>query len=144
MKNEKAFLVAERMIDYYYKKQRDEYLRDYEWIQTKKSLRNGKRHLVKSTIAAILLIVLCLQMIYLDIQVRQRIQNIGKMQAQILQMEYENTEALKRVKGIPNYDEVRKKAFDMGMIVVDKDRVVYYEVKEEDYMVQMEEIPPKE
>lgn len=93
------------------------------------------------TIAAAVLLCLCIMMIKLDIQVRDREERVSDLKAEVSELKKRNTEAEKRLENTVDYQWVRDEALKLGMARASEDQVCYYTVEAGDYMVQYDSIP---
>lgn len=139
--NKDALYVAECLMDYSHKKERQENQRREEYIQQKKEMKHTKRSLVGLTMLASVLISMCVVMISLDIQVKEQEERIADLKAQVSEMKKLNKEAEKRLSDSADYQWVREEALKLGMSQVTAEQVIYYSVEDGDYMVQLDDIP---
>lgn len=141
MKNDKALIVAEHMIDFYYQKKQQENLKRYQWIQRKNTLKDTKKNLIDCTLAGMIIFALCFTMLDLEMRARRHSENINVIQSKLEEVKNQNTDAMKRLSDTADYQHIREEAHKMGMSHADKDRIIYYDISESDYMIQVKDIP---
>lgn len=139
--NEKALLVAEQIMDFCYEKKRQEKMRQEWYVQQKKEKRHMGIGVVGLSTAAALMLVLCVIMLTLGMQVRERELRMESLMTEVSALRKENKEAEKRLMDHADYQWIREEAVRLGMSQVTADQVIYYSVENADYMVQLEDIP---
>lgn len=139
--NDRALYVAERLIDFCHERERQENLRHYWYIQQKKELKHCKRSVIVLTVILTLMLFLCVRMISLEMQVREREERVSLLMTEVSELKKLNTEAEKRLTNTADYQWVQEEARKLGMSHADADQVIYYSIENEDYMVQLEDIP---
>lgn len=141
--DDKALFVAEQFIDYCHKKERRERQIRLANIEHNKEMKSSRRLVALLSLMFFLMIGLCIIIVSLNIEVKQREQNIVALEEEVLAAKKENKEAGKRLANQIDYKWVRDEAKKLGMSVATPDRVFYYTVEDEDFMVQYEDVPDK-
>ena len=72
-----------------------------------------------------------------------RTKNISKLESQIMNLQAENDAAVKRIDLSTDLDAVREQAFALGMKFATPEQIIYYTIKDSDFMDQYSEIPEK-
>lgn len=141
MQNDLATLVAERCIDYYYDKLQEENIRKYNRIQKAKELRQRKQKTIGSIIVLFAMIVMCMYLIQMEFRVRNQAAHVAYLQSELNSITNTNQDTKKRLMDSIDYQWIEQEALKLGMTYPSSDSVIYYEVQQEDYMIQTEEIP---
>lgn len=136
-----ALFVAKQIVDYCHKKEQKERRRRLAYIQHKKEMKASRREAVLLSVVVFLMIGLCINMVFLDIQAGQREERIAALEAQVSAAKKENSEAKKRLANKEDYKWVQKEAEKLGMSFATADRIYYYMVEEDDFMVQYQDVP---
>ncbi len=139
--NDSALLVAEHLMEYSRRIERQKKLQKEQYIQHKKEVRRSRKYTVLFIGVAVVMLCLCMIMISLAMQVREREERISGLKIEISEIRKVNKEAERRVYGLNDYRWVREEAIKLGMSQVTADRVIYYSVDDADYMVQFDNIP---
>lgn len=141
LENNSALFVAEQLMEYSHKKERQAKQRQHQYLEHKKEMRYSRKSVfILSGIAGIML-ALCVTIIFLGMQVREREVRVESLVTEVSELRKENKEAEKRISNKADYQWVREEALKLGMSQVTKDRVIYYSLEDKDYMVQHEDIP---
>ncbi len=139
--DDKALFVAEQIVDYCHKKEQKERRQRLAYIQHKKDLKTSRKLTAFFSTVVFLIIGLCVSMVSLNIQVKQKEEQIALLEAEVSAAKKENKEAEKRLAGQEDYKWIKKEAEKLGMSRVTPDRVYYYTVEEEDFMTQFRDVP---
>ena len=141
MGNDAAYQLAERIIEYNYKKRQQEYLRQYQYLQNKKEIRKRRKNAWMMFLLVFIMMILCGTMVTMEIQVRESEERIVSLQTELSELKKQNKEAQKRLFGREDYDWIMQEAIKLGMSQATADRVVYYSIEENDCMEQYQSIP---
>ena len=96
----------------------------------KKAMGINKAYVVFLSVAAILMLVVCVQYVQLRAELTNRSKNITALQEELANLNEANME------------EVREKAMDdLGMVYANENQVVEYDNPDGDYIKQYEQIP---
>ena len=144
MQNDLAHIIAERYIDYYYKKIQEENLRKYNRIQKKKELRKKKCKTCGFVCVLFVLILMCMVLLQMEAKVRNQSERVACLQSELNSVMNENEDTKKRIMDMTDYEWIEQEALKLGMCYPSKECVIYYEIPKDDYMIQVEEIPDKE
>lgn len=83
---------------------------------------------------------------YLQLQseLNKSVQNVAVLETELLDLRNDNDSERKKIANSVNLDTIRQRAMDeLGMIYPQKDQVEYFEVDNDDYMNQYEDIPER-
>ena len=139
--NNSALFVAECLMEYSRKKERQEQLRLEQYLEHKAQIALVKKYMVLLSVAGIMMISLCSGMVTLAMQAREKEEHIADLKIAVSELKKENQEAEKRMHGNVDYRWVREQAEKLGMSQATKERIIYYSVDDVDYMMQYESIP---
>ena len=94
------------------------------------------------SVAAILMLVVCVQYVQLRAELTNRSKNITALQEELANLNEANTTKYNAVMDSVNLEEVREKAMDdLGMVYANENQVVEYDNPDGDYIKQYEQIP---
>ena len=96
------------------------------------------------TAASILALWVCAGYLQLQADNTAKMKNIAALEAQLSEMKAENDDEYNRVTSSVDLEEVRDIAInELGMVYPQKEQIEYFEVEEDDYMNQYENIPER-
>ena len=102
----------------------------------------NKAYVVFLSVAAILMLVVCVQYVQLRAELTNRSKNITALQEELANLNEANTTKYNAVMDSVNLEEVREKAMDdLGMVYANENQVVEYDNPDGDYIKQYEQIP---
>lgn len=87
------------------------------------------------------MIVLCVAIVSLNMQNMQKKEQVALLEERVLAAKEETKEARKRLAGMTDYKWVEKEARKLGMSRVTPDKIYYYTVEADDFMVQYQDVP---
>ncbi len=109
-----------------------------------RAMQMGPGYVLFLTMAVMMTVGVCMLYVQLQSDITERTKNTAVLESKILDLRTDNDAAIRRLETSVNMDEVRNKALnDMGMIYPTKDQIIYYNVDNEDYMNQYQDIPEK-
>lgn len=80
--------------------------------------------------------------LYLQNSINTRKENISDLKQQISTLKDSNAAAESRIATASNIENIKTTAeTNLGMVYANKDQIVYYEIDDEDYMNQYENVP---
>lgn len=113
-------------------------------INRQRAMQMGPGYVLFLTMAVIMTVGVCLLYVQLQSDIAERTKNTAVLESKILDLKTDNDAAIRRLETSINMDEVRNKALnEMGMSYPTQDQIVYYNVDNEDYMNQYQDIPEK-
>lgn len=136
-----ALLVAEYLMEYSRKKERQKQLQQEQYLAHKKEVRQMKRYMILLSGVGAVILCLCVGMISLAMQVKEREERITELRVEVSELKKANKESERRMRGQVDYRWIREEAEKLGMSDVTEDRVIYYSIDDADYMVQYDSIP---
>ena len=95
-----------------------------------------------ATVAVMAMVFAC----YLHLQsvLNQNVQNVASLETEVLNLKNDNDAVQKKISNSVNIDNIRQRAMDeLGMAYPQEDQIEYFEVDNDDYMNQYEEIPER-
>lgn len=82
--------------------------------------------------------------LYLQSQLNNYLKSVTALEANVLNLKNDNDALQKKISSSVDLDAVRRRAMEeLGMIYPSEDQIQYFEVKEDDYMNQYEDIPER-
>ena len=135
--NEQADFVAEQFLSYCENKQR----RRLAYIEHKKDMQESRRIVAGLSLLLSVMIVLCVAIVSLNMQNMQKKEQVALLEERVLAAKEETKEARKRLAGMTDYKWVEKEARKLGMSRVTPDKIYYYTVEADDFMVQYQDVP---
>lgn len=139
--NEQADFVAEQFLSYCENKKRKERQRRLAYIEHKKDMQESRRIVAGLSLLLSVMIVLCVAIVSLNMQNMQKKEQVALLEEQVLAAKEETKEARKRLAGMTDYKWVEKEARKLGMSRVTPDKIYYYTVEADDFMVQYQDVP---
>lgn len=139
--NEQADFVAEQFLSYCENKKRKERQRRLAYIEHKKDMQESRRIVAGLSLLLSVLIVLCVAIVSLNMQNMQKKEQVALLEERVLAAKEETKEARKRLAGMTDYKWVEKEARKLGMSRVTPDKIYYYTVEADDFMVQYQDVP---
>ena len=139
--NEQADFVAEQFLSYCENKKRKERQRRLAYIEHKKDMQESRRIVAGLSLLLSVMIVLCVAIVSLNMQNMQKKEQVALLEERVLAAKEETKEARKRLAGMTDYKWVEKEARKLGMSRVTPDKVYYYTVEADDFMVQYQDVP---
>ena len=139
--NEQADFVAEQFLSYCENKKRKERQRRLAYIEHKKDLQESRRIVAGLSLLLSVMIVLCVAIVSLNMQNMQKKEQVALLEERVLAAKEETKEARKRLAGMTDYKWVEKEARKLGMSRVTPDKIYYYTVEADDFMVQYQDVP---
>ena len=108
----------------------------------RKALHMNRIYVVFLAVAAIAMLIVCVNYIQLRSTITSRSANITALQAELASLKEENNTKYNVVMDSVNLDEVRTTAIeDLGMVYANKDQIVEYDNPTGGYIKQYEAIP---
>ena len=141
MGNEQADFVAEQFLSYCENKKRKERQRRLAYIEHKKDMQESRRIVAGLSLLLSGMIVLCVAIVSLNMQNMQKKEQVALLEERVLAAKEETKEARKRLAGMTDYKWVEKEARKLGMSRVTPDKIYYYTVEADDFMVQYQDVP---
>ena len=139
--NEQADFVAEQFLSYCENKKRKERQRRLAYIEHKKDMQESRRIVAGLSLLLSVMIVLCVAIVSLNMQNMQKKEQVALLEERVLAAKEETKEARKRLAGMTDYKWVEKEARTLGMSRVTPDKIYYYTVEADDFMVQYQDVP---
>ena len=139
--NEQADFVAEQFLSYCENKKRKERQRRLAYIEHKKDMQESRRIVAGLSLLLSEMIVLCVAIVSLNMQNMQKKEQVALLEERVLAAKEETKEARKRLAGMTDYKWVEKEARKLGMSRVTPDKIYYYTVEADDFMVQYQDVP---
>lgn len=139
--NEQADFVAEQFLSYCENKKRKERQRRLAYIEHKKDMQESRRIVAGLSLLFSVMIVLCVAIVSLNMQNMQKKEQVAILEERVLAAREETKEARKRLAGMTDYKWVEEQAKKFGMSRVTPDKIYYYTVKADDFMVQYQDVP---
>ena len=141
MGNEQADFVAEQFLSYCENKKRKERQRRLAYIEHKKDMQESRRIVAGLSLLLSGMIVLFVAIVSLNMQNMQKKEQVALLEERVLAAKEETKEARKRLAGMTDYKWVEKEARKLGMSRVTPDKIYYYTVEADDFMVQYQDVP---
>lgn len=108
----------------------------------KKAMGINKAYVFFLSVAAVLMLVVCVQYVQLRAELTNRSKNITALQEELANLNEANTTKYNAVMDSVNLEEVREEAInDLGMVYANENQVVEYDNPDGDYIKQYEQIP---
>lgn len=108
----------------------------------KQAMHMNAAYVIFLTVAAIAVLIICINYIRLQSTITEHSKSITAMQEELANLREENTTRENAVLDSVNLDEVRERAQnDLGMVYATPDQIVTYEDPATDYVRQFENIP---
>ncbi len=139
--NEQADFVAEQFLSYCENKKRKERQRRLAYIEHKKDMQESRRIVAGLSLLLSVMIVLCVAIVSLNMQNMQKKEQVALLEERVLAAKEETKEERKRLAGMTDYKWVEKEARKLGMSRVTPDKIYYYTVEADDFMVQYQDVP---
>lgn len=139
--NEQADFVAEQFLSYCENKKRKERQRRLAYIEHKKDMQESRRIVAGLSLLLSVMIVLCVAIVSLNMQNMQKKEQVALLEERVLAAKEETKEARKRLAGMTDYKWGEKEARKLGMSRVTPDKIYYYTVEADDFMVQYQDVP---
>ena len=139
--NEQADFVAEQFLSYCENKKRKERQRRLAYIEHKKDMQESRRIVAGLSLLLSVMIVLCVAIVSLNMQNMQKKEQVALLEERVLAAKEETKEARKRLAGMTDYKWVEKEARKLGMSRVTPDKIYYYTMEADDFMVQYQDVP---
>lgn len=139
--NEQADFVVEQFLSYCENKKRKERQRRLAYIEHKKDMQESRRIVAGLSLLLSVMIVLCVAIVSLNMQNMQKKEQVALLEERVLAAKEETKEARKRLAGMTDYKWVEKEARKLGMSRVTPDKIYYYTVEADDFMVQYQDVP---
>lgn len=139
--NEQADFVAEQFLSYCENKKRKERQKRLAYIEHKKDMQESRRIVAGLSLLFSVMIVLCVAIVSLNMQNMQKKEQVAILEERVLAAREETKEARKRLAGMTDYKWVEEQAKKFGMSRVTPDKIYYYTVKADDFMVQYQDVP---
>lgn len=133
--------MTEAQIDDYYRDQREENLKRYYTIRANRELRESRGRLIRLVIVMVLTLLVCTVFLQMSFCVQQQTYRIAVLQKELNVLRQSNDDAQKRLEDAVTMQDVQQKAQQLGMEYPKAGNVVYYSVRDEDYMFQIRDIP---
>ncbi len=108
----------------------------------KRALHMNAAYVVFLTIAATIVLLLCVNYVRLQSELTKRSKHVTALQEQLADLKEENTTKYNAVVDSVNLDEIREKAINqLGMTYATSDQIVEYDNPAADYVKQYDNIP---
>ena len=133
--------MAEQFLSYCENKKRKERQRRLAYIEHKKDMQESRRIVAGLSLLLSVMIVLCVAIVSLNMQNMQKKEQVALLEERVLAAKEETKEARKRLAGMTDYKWVEKEARKLGMSRVTPDKIYYYTVEADDFMVQYQDVP---
>lgn len=109
-----------------------------------KALQMNPGYVAFLTLAMAAMVSACTVYLYLQSEISTRMKNIASLESQVLDLKTDNDAVLKKIDTSINLESIRLAAVnELGMVYPSKEQLVYFEVADNDYMIQHEDIPKK-
>lgn len=95
-----------------------------------------------ATMAVMVMVFAC----YLQLQsdINKSVQNVAALEKEILNLKNDNDAAQKKISNSIDLENIRQRAMnELGMVYPQKEQIEYFDVEEDDYMNQYENIPER-
>lgn len=138
-----AYDIADQMLDFFYAQRQEEAERRLENIQRRKELRIRRHRLCLGTLVLSVFLSGATAIVYLNMQLFEHSDRVGKMQEQLSSLQDTNKESMKRLEDSIDYLSIIQKAKGMGMSYANQGSIVYYSIPDDEYMIQTQDIPSK-
>ena len=79
--------------------------------------------------------------LFMQLKTQQCNREIASLEAEISDLKADNTSNTNRINAQANLDAVKDAAASMGMTYATSDKIMYYDVDEDDYMYQYKDMP---
>ena len=113
-------------------------------MNRERALRMNPAYLLFLTLAVVATVGICSMYIKLQADLSSRKSHVASLESQILELRTDNDAALNRIETSVDLTEVKDTAMNsLGMVYPSQDQIVYYEVDNNDYMNQYQDIPEK-
>ncbi len=93
------------------------------------------------SVAAAVVVIICVQYLQLQSEASNRSANITSLQQELSDLRMENDAALGAIEDQVNLELIKEKAVGLGMVYMDASQVIEYASPTTDYMKQYENIP---
>lgn len=109
-----------------------------------RELRMSRSYVVFLTMAVLVFGIFASAYIKVQSDLTDRMHAIAALESQIEDLSADNAEALKRLNTTVDLDGIKERAMnELGMSYAKESQIIYYTVKDDDYMNQYGEIPHK-
>ncbi|MDE6903667.1 MAG: hypothetical protein K2P76_01775 [Lachnospiraceae bacterium] len=139
--NDKANFVAEQFLSYCENEERKKRQRRLAYIEHQKDMQESRRLVWGLSLLLCVMIFFCVKIVSLNMQNIQRKEQVALLEEQVLTAREETKAAQKRLAGKTDYKWVEKEAKKLGMSRVTPDKIYYYTVEADDFMVQYQDVP---
>lgn len=140
LENEEALFVAEQFIHYCDDRERKKRRQRMAYQEHKKEMKAGRRQMAGLSFVFAVMIALCVAIVSLNMQTMQREEQIAILEEKVSAAKKETKEAQKRLVRQTDYKWVEREARKLGMSRVTPDRIYYYTVEDDDFMVQYKDV----
>lgn len=108
----------------------------------KQALHVSKAYVIFLSVAAMLMLLVCVNYVQLRSELTSRSKHITALQSQLTDMNEENTTKYNVIMDSVNLEEIRTKAMnEFGMVYANESQVIEYDNPTGDYIKQYEKIP---
>lgn len=108
----------------------------------KQAMGMSKAYVVFLAVAAVLMLMVCVNYVQLRSELISRSKNITALQEELVALNEENTTKYNAIMDSVNLEQVREKAMnELGMVYANESQVVEYDNPTGDYIKQYEQIP---
>lgn len=109
-----------------------------------KALRMSRSYVIFLTMAVMAFGVVAATYVKIQSNLTARMRTIANLESQIADLKADNDEALKRINMSVDLEGIRNTAIDeLGMSYTRESQIIYYTVRDDDYMNQYSDIPAK-
>ncbi len=109
-----------------------------------RALQMGPGYVMFLAVAVVITLGIGALYVQLQSDITGRMRNVSALKNQLLDLKTDNDAALRRVEASVNLDEIRNRAInELGMVYPEQGQIEYFEVKNNDYMNQYQDIPEK-
>lgn len=111
-------------------------------VKAEKSLAFDLKYTMFLTVAMVIMLVACVNMLRIQGKVEKQQKNIQSLQLQIQTIEDDNAALEDSLKNMYTLDDIYDIATSqLGMVYAQKGQIVYYESADEDYVNQYHDVP---
>lgn len=108
----------------------------------KQAMGMNKAYVVFLAVAALLMLVVCVNYVQLRSELLSRSKNITALQEELVSLNEENTTKYNVIMDSVNLEEIRSKAMnELGMVYANDSQIIEYDNPTGDYIKQYEQIP---
>ncbi|MCM1257482.1 MAG: hypothetical protein NC307_06475 [Roseburia sp.] len=140
LEKDEALFVADQFLNYCDEKERKKRQQRLAYKEHKKELEAKRREVAGASFVLSAMLALCVAIVFLNMQTMQREEQIALLEERVSAAKKETKEAEKRLAGQADYKWVEREAKKLGMSRVTPDKIYYYTVEDDDFMVQYRDV----